>query len=148
MADITILPVTPDITADWTEDPVGPAWSCIDEDVSGSPSDIDFIETTTIDAVCAVEFADSPANLSECTALTVSLRGVLTDESATALVEVAITHTGGTVHLGASPYDVTGANFGGYGTAESNYSIPQITGLNLTKTEIDSLRVGMTFRAS
>ena len=146
MAQATILPVTPDITADWVEEPVGPAWSCIDDDVSGTPDDNEYIETTVIDAVCAVEFAASPANLSECTDCDISLRGVVTDASSTALVEVAITHTGGTVHLGTSPYDVDGNDFNVYGSI-GDYVIP-IGSLTLTKTQIDSLRVGMTFRAS
>ena len=145
MATQTILPDA-DVQTGWTEEPVGPAWSTIDEDVSGTPSDADYIETTTIDAICEVDFAASPANVSEVTALSVSLRGLVTDASSTALVEVAITHSGGT-HIGASPYDVDGNDFATYGNI-GDFVIGPITSLTLTKTQIDSLRVSATFKAA
>lgn len=145
MATITILPDV-DVTTDWTEEPSGAAWSTIDEDVSGTPSDADYIETTTIDQVCEVEFAATPANLSECTAITLMLRGVVTDVATSALVEVALTHSAGT-HVTGSPVDVDGVDFGGtYGTiGNETLSFP---GLTLNKTQMDSLQAKFTFRAS
>ena len=147
MADITILP-TADITTEW-DTTGGNHWGELDYDISLTPAGMDdgYIDTTVIDEEDEIEFADSPANLSECTALTVTVRGSVTDIASSALVEVAITHTGGTVHLGSSPYDVDGNDFATYGNI-GTHVIPQITGLTLTKTQIDSLRVGMTFRSS
>ncbi len=147
MAQITLL-TNGDIThSAWQDNGVySTHWESINDDVSGSPTDTDYIDTTTIDGVAEVEMEDSPANLSQCTAIEVSVRGSVVDAAVSALIEVGILHTVST-HIGASPYDVTGTNFGGYGTL-GNYVIPEITGLTLSKTEIDSLRIRFTFRAS
>lgn len=147
MAQITILP-NADITTEW-DCTIGNHYTALAFDISAVPGTMDdeYIDTTVIDEVDAVEFENSPANLSECTAIEVSLRGQVDDVGAAALVEVAVTHTGGTVHIGASPFDVDGNDFATYGNL-GTFVIPEITGLNLTKTQIDSLRVGMTFRAS
>lgn len=145
MATTTILPGTPDITAvDWTETGKTTHWECLEYDISEVPAgmDTDYIETTTIGHDFELTFTDSPGNTSEVTQIDLSFRGVITDASATARLEVRLDHSTGTPVTGGTKY-IDGDDFGGYGVL-GNHTL-QYTGLTLTKAEADSLQVEVIF---
>lgn len=156
MAITTVFP-DGDVTTDWdTIEPTTPTthFDKIDEDVD-TPTDTNYIETTTVNDTDRFTIGASPANTSEVTSFTVNVRGYLTDVSATARYRINV-YRAGPVELTGSPQFITGANLGGYGTTLTTYKGVSFsgnmggsgTGGALTKAEFDSLEVEVTFLGS
>jgi len=150
MATAQVLPDA-DVTTSWvsTGQPTGSTgttyWDEINEPVDAA-TDATYIETDTLGVDFEVNLTASPAATSEVTQVDVNLRGVLTDVSATARFQIDL-FTGATPLTGNPKY-VTGANLGGYGTAESNFTLTWSGDMGgsgtagaLTKAEADDLRV-------
>jgi hypothetical protein len=148
MATYVLYPDT-DVTANWDTTTGANHYGEIDEGTTasgGTPSDVDYIETTTINDDDRFSFTPSPANVSEVTQVDVNIRGYIDDASSTAKFSVDVEHSAGTP-LSGSPYNVTGTDLGGYGTTPAE-DTESFTSLTLTKTQIDSLEVEVTFLAS
>jgi hypothetical protein len=138
-----------DITAGWdTAVPGGTHYTTIDEGTvlgGHTPSDADYVETTTMDDVDEYTVEDTPANTSQVTSITVNWRGQIDDVSATAKVQLDLFHSSGTPVTG-NPKTITGADLGGYGVlgeVAKTWST-----LTLTKTQADSLQVRQTSKAT
>jgi len=141
------LKVDGDVTTNWDTVNPGPNhWEAIDEGTvlgGNSPSDADYIETTTIDDVDEFTVGATPANTSEVTQIDVNLRGYIDDGSSTARIQLDLFHSAGTPVTGNPKY-IDGTDLGGYGTTVGEASVSW-TGLTLTKTQADSLQLRTTF---
>lgn len=125
---------TADVQTTWTPTPVGAHWSTLD-DAPAAPADADFVETTTLSVEDEVALGDSPANTSQVQSVQPTVRGFINDASATAKIRFQLFRAG-PVQVGGD-IDVTGTNFGGYGTTPANFQITW-SGLTLTKAQFDS----------
>lgn len=119
-------------------------WEAVDEGTTlggNSPNDSDYVETPTVDDQDRFGFVASAGNLDECTQLDLNTRGVITDGSSNARLQVDLFHTTTTPVTG-NPKFITGANFGGYGVT-GEFALSWVT-LTLTKAEVDSLEAEYT----
>lgn len=136
-----------DVTVNWDTTTGTNHFGEIDEGTvlggTPTPSDADYIETTTINDDDEFTFDASPANVSQVTTINLNIRGYITDVSTTARYKVDLTHSAGTPVTGSPKY-VTGTNLGGYGTTVGEFA-SSFTGLTLTKTQVDSLQTKITF---
>jgi len=145
MPTATIL-VDADVTTGWdTTFPASPTthFTKVDEGTV-SPDDTDYNETTIQDDIDEYGFQDTPANLSQLTQVTVPVRALLTDASATAFIRVSLWRSGPT-QVGVD-VDLNGASFGGYGTLGTANAV--FASLTLTKPQADTLSVRFQFKTA
>lgn len=139
----TNLVLDGDVTTDWDTTTGANHYTEIDEG-TGTPSDADYIATTTINDVDEFTLSATPANTSQVTQVDVNLRGYIDDGSSTARIQVDMFHTAGTPVTGNPKY-VDGTGFGGYGTTPGTATALSWTGLTLTKAQADTLQLRLTF---
>jgi hypothetical protein len=138
-----VAPVLPnsDVTTNWdTVDPGPNHYEAVNEQTS-TPTDADFIETTTLNDDDRFGFEASPGNTDQVTQVDVHVRAKIDDSANTAFIRVELFHSGST-QVG-SEVDLDGTDFGGYGTLGN--ATAQWTTLTLTKAQADSLEVELTF---
>ena len=140
----TNLTLDGDDTADWDTTTGGNHFGEIDEGTA-SPSDADYVATTTADDIDQFTLTATPSNTSQVTQVDVNLRGYIDDATAAAKIEVSLYHTGTTL-IGAA-IELDGGDLGGYGTTPTTTSAGDLrwSSLTLTKTQADSLEVRIKF---
>jgi hypothetical protein len=138
----TTLTLDGDVTTQWDTTTGANHYGEIDEGTT-SPSDADYIATTTVNDIDQFTCTATPANTSQVTQVDVNIRGYLDDDSSTARLEVTLWHTTST-QIGSAKY-LNGASFSGYGTTPTTASALSWTGLTLTKAQADSLEVRIKF---
>jgi len=144
MAIKIVLPIS-DVSAGWDTSTGGNHYGEIDEDISDSYSDADYVETSTIDSADEFGLTDMEANCNEVTNIEVHIRGSITDSSGNAYIRAELFHTAGTP-LTDNPQDCTQAQFGGdgvIGTVTKTWSSD-----TLTKAQADSLQLKLTFKTT
>lgn len=142
------LKVDGDVTTDWDTTTGANHFGEIDEGTvlgGNTPSDVDYVETTTISDVDEFTVEATPANTSQVTQVDVNIRAQIDDASATARIQLDLFHSAGTPVTGNPKY-VDGTDLGGYGTLGE--VARSWTSLTLTKAQADSLQLRQTFLAS
>lgn len=141
MPTTNIVP-TSDVTANWDTTTGANHYGEIDEG-TGTPSDADYIETTTLSDVDEFGLGDTPANTDTVTQVDLNIRARITDSGGTKVIRCELFHSAGTPVTG-NPKDITTTDLGGSGvlaTVQKSW-----TSLSLTKAQADSLQLRLTFQ--
>lgn len=137
------LDIDGEITANWDTTTGANHWSVIDEDTA-SPTDADYIQTTTLTDDDRFSFGNTPANTNLVSQVDVRVRCGITDASDASYIAVSLYHSGNPGTQVGSTLNITttniGNNVGTLATVTKTWS-----GLSLTKAQADGLQVKFVF---
>lgn len=132
-----------DITTNWDTTTGTAHWDQIDEDPD-TPTDTEYIETSTISDVDEITFGATVANTDSVSQVLIRIRCAITDSTDTRIIRLQLFK--GAVEIGsAKDIDTTQLAFND-GTLVTTTETWSGAGFPITKTEADDLRLRMTFQ--
>lgn len=141
----TVLLPNADVTTNWdTTAGSGSAHYDRVSEGTSSPTDTNYVETTTLGDDDRYEFSNTPANTNTVTQVVVRTRCGIIDSGSAAYIAVSLYHSGNPGTQVGSTQNITTANIGfndgTLATVNKTFS-----GLSLTKTQADGLQVRYVF---